>query len=60
MTSASGSAFSEEILADKLAKLNNTQQCIESILDLIRFLGQISREICLVILKFTAELQFLR
>jgi hypothetical protein len=26
------SAFSEDILADKLAKLNNTQQCIESIL----------------------------
>ena len=33
MSGASNSAFSEEILADKLAKLNNTQQCIESILD---------------------------
>ncbi|TVU16270.1 hypothetical protein EJB05_39823, partial [Eragrostis curvula] len=29
---AMNSAFSEDILADKLAKLNNTQQCIESIL----------------------------
>jgi regulator of Ty1 transposition protein 103 len=29
------SAFSEDILADKLAKLNNTQQCIESILALL-------------------------
>jgi regulator of Ty1 transposition protein 103 len=26
------SVFSEEILADKLSKLNGTQQCIESIL----------------------------
>uniref|UniRef100_A0A0D9WA36 CID domain-containing protein n=1 Tax=Leersia perrieri TaxID=77586 RepID=A0A0D9WA36_9ORYZ len=34
------SAFSEEILAEKLAKLNNTQQCIESILTLLS-LGQI-------------------
>lgn len=26
------SVFSEQILADKLSKLNSTQQCIESIL----------------------------
>lgn len=29
------SAFSEQILADKLSKLNSTQQCIESILSYI-------------------------
>lgn len=28
------SVFSEQILADKLSKLNSTQQCIESILSL--------------------------
>lgn len=32
---AMNSAFSEDILAGKLAKLNNTQQCIESILSLL-------------------------
>ncbi|KQJ86569.1 regulation of nuclear pre-mRNA domain-containing protein 1A [Brachypodium distachyon] len=31
MSGASNSAFSEEVLADKLAKLNNTQQCIETL-----------------------------
>ena len=55
------SAFSEDILADKLAKLNNTQQCIESILALL-FSGQIC--VFWVVLwcqgKFTVKLQFLR
>lgn len=33
------SVFSEQILADKLSKLNNTQQCIESILYLLIYLN---------------------
>jgi hypothetical protein len=32
------SAFSEQILADKLSKLNGTQQCIECILLFLVFL----------------------
>ena len=32
------SVFDEQILADKLSKLNNTQQCIESILSKLKFL----------------------
>lgn len=31
-SSGMNSLFSEQILADKLSKLNGTQQCIESIL----------------------------
>jgi hypothetical protein len=56
------SAFSEDILADKLAKLNNTQQCIESILACL-FSVQIFEYLsCFLVLggKFSVGLQIPR
>lgn len=46
------SVFSEQILADKLSKLNSTQQCIESILLFLFFKDGLESSLCHLVLCY--------